>query len=114
MAKGSPRNRICLASGAQIALAERVKTALDFWYEAEHNGGSEPLDPLLGYRAMMAGYKLEQARDLAQDTRGCSQRLPRDWIALWLCIVPDHPKSEALRHPASRRTACTIGTYAAP
>ena len=40
--------------------------ALDFWYEAEHNGGSEPLDPLLGYRVMIANYKLEQARELAR------------------------------------------------
>src|SRR5262249_15994204 len=27
---------------------------------------SEPLDPLLGYRVMIANYKLEQARDLAR------------------------------------------------
>ena len=67
LAAGSPRNRLCLASGAQLALAQgRPETALDFWYEAEHNGESEPLDPLLGYRVMIANYKLEQARDLAR------------------------------------------------
>jgi len=67
LATGSPRNRLCLASGAQLALAQgRPEAALDFWYEAEHNGGSEPLDPLLGYRVMIANYKLEQARDLAR------------------------------------------------
>jgi len=67
LAAGSPRNRLCLASGAQLALAQgRAETALDFWYEAEHNGESEPLDPLLGYRVMIANYKLEQARDLAR------------------------------------------------
>jgi hypothetical protein len=67
LAAGSPRNRLCLASGAQLALAQgRPQAALDFWYEAEHNGGSEPLDPLLGYRVMIANHKLEQARDLAR------------------------------------------------
>jgi hypothetical protein len=67
LSAGFPRNRICLASGAQLALAQgRPETALDFWYEAEHGGGSEPLDPLLGYRVMIANYKLEQARDLAR------------------------------------------------
>lgn len=67
LAAGSPRNRLCLASGAQLALAQgRPENALDFWYEAEHNGESEPLDPLLGYRVMIANYKLEQARDLAR------------------------------------------------
>jgi hypothetical protein len=67
LAAGSPRNRLCLASGAQLALAQgRSEAALDFWYEAEHNGESEPLDPLLGYRVMIANYKLEQARDLAR------------------------------------------------
>ena len=66
-AAGSPRNRLCLASGAQLALAQgRPETALDLWYEAEHNGESEPLDPLLGYRVMIANYKLEQAHDLAR------------------------------------------------
>jgi hypothetical protein len=66
-AAGSPRNRLCLASGAQLALAQgRMEAALDFWYEAEHNGGPEPLDPLLGYRVLIANYKLEQARDLAR------------------------------------------------
>ncbi len=67
LAAGCPRNRPCLASGAQLALAQgRPEAALDFWYEAEHNGGSEPLDPLLGYRVLIANYKLEQARDLAR------------------------------------------------
>jgi hypothetical protein len=67
LAAGSPRNRRCLSSGAELALAQgRPEAALDFWYEAEHNGGSEPLDPLLGYRVMIANYKLEQARDLAR------------------------------------------------
>jgi hypothetical protein len=66
LAAGAPRNRLCLASGAQLSLAQgRPETALDFWYEAEHNGGSEPLDPLLGYRVLIANYKLEAARDLA-------------------------------------------------
>jgi hypothetical protein len=67
LAAGSPRSRLCLASGAQLALAQgRLEAALDFWYEAEHYGGSEPLDPLLGYRVMIANHKLEQARDLAR------------------------------------------------
>ncbi len=67
LAAGSPRNRLCLASGAQLALAQgRPETALDFWYEAEHNGGAEPLDPLQAYRVMIANHKLEQARDLAR------------------------------------------------
>jgi hypothetical protein len=64
---GSPRKRLCMASGAQLALAQgHPEAALDFWYEAERNGGSEPLDPLLGYRVMIANYKMEQARDLAR------------------------------------------------
>jgi hypothetical protein len=67
LAAGAPRNRLCLASGAQLALAQgRSEAAADFWYEAEHSGGSEYLDPLLGYRVMIANYKLEQARDLAR------------------------------------------------
>ena len=42
LAEGSPRNRLCLASGAELALAQRrPEAALDFWYEAEHHGGSD-------------------------------------------------------------------------
>jgi hypothetical protein len=67
LAAGSPRNRLCLTSGAELALAQgRPEAALDFWYEAERSGGSDPLDPLLGYRVMIANHKLEQARDLAR------------------------------------------------
>ena len=67
LAAGSPRNRLCLASGAQLSLAQgRRRSALDFWYEAEHNGGPEPLDPLLAYRVMIANYKLERARELSR------------------------------------------------
>ena len=67
LAAGSPRNRRCLASGAELALAQgRPEAALDFWYEAEHNGGKDGLDPLLGYRVLIANYKLEQARELAR------------------------------------------------
>jgi hypothetical protein len=67
LAAGFPRNRPCLASGALLALEQgRPETALDFWYEAEHNGGTEPLDPLLGYRVLIANFKLEPARDLAR------------------------------------------------
>jgi hypothetical protein len=74
LAQGSPRSRVCLASGARLALAQgRPATALEFWYEAENNGGTEPLDPLLGYRVMLANFKLEQARDLA---RKCPKLLP--------------------------------------
>ena len=97
LAAGSPRNRLCLASGAQLALAQgRPEAALDFWYEAEHNGGSEPLDPLLAYRVMIANYKLEQARDLARKhpklfpniAEGLESSSPR--------IVPDLLKSAAI------------------
>ena len=67
LAAGSPRNRICLASGAELALAQgRPESALAFWDEAEHTGGSEPLDPLLGYRILIATGELERARDLAR------------------------------------------------
>jgi hypothetical protein len=67
LAAGCPRNRSCLASGAKLALAQgRPEVALDFWYEAEHNGEPEPLDPLLGYRVLIANYKIEQARDLVR------------------------------------------------
>jgi hypothetical protein len=67
LASGAPRSRLCLASGAQLALAQgRPQAALDFWYEAEHKNGPEPLDPLLAYRVMIANFKLEQARDLAR------------------------------------------------
>ena len=67
LAAGSPRDRLCLASGAQMAMAQgRPLVALDFWYEAEHNRESAPLDPLLGYRVMIANYKLERARELAR------------------------------------------------
>jgi hypothetical protein len=70
LALGAPRNRICLASGAQLALAQgRPAAALDFWYEAEHKSASEPLDPLLAYRVMIANFKLEHARDLARKHR---------------------------------------------
>jgi hypothetical protein len=67
LAAGCPRSRICLESGVNLALAQgRPETALDFWREAEKNGGSETLDPLLGYRVMLANFQLETARDLAR------------------------------------------------
>ncbi len=67
LAAGFPRNRLCLASGARLALAQgRTEAAADFWYEAEHHPGSGPLDPLLGYRVLVASGKLEGARDLAR------------------------------------------------
>jgi hypothetical protein len=67
LAAGCPRSRICLESGATLALAQdRPETALDFWREAERIGGSETLDPLLGYRVMIANFQLESARDLAR------------------------------------------------
>jgi hypothetical protein len=67
LAGGCPRNRLSEASGAELALAQgRPEAALDFWYEAEHSGGSERLDPLLGYRVLIANYKLERARELAR------------------------------------------------
>ena len=64
------RRRPAIASAwlpvPSLPLRRAPEAALDFWYEAEHNGGSEPLDPLLGYRVMIANHKLEQARDLCK------------------------------------------------
>ena len=83
--------------------AWRPEAALDFWYEAEHNGGSEPLDPLLGYRVMIANHKLEQARDLAQAPQAFPEHRRRLGDAAWLCIGPDLQSSEPRQHRASKR-----------
>ena len=88
LAAGAPRNRLCLASGAQLALRGCPEAALDFWYEAEHNGGPEPLDPLLAYRMMIANYKLEQARELARKHPTLFPTLPRASRPSWRYIEP--------------------------
>ena len=104
LAAGFPRNRLCLASGAQLSLAQgRPEAALDFWYEAEHEKGSESLDPLLAYRVMIANYKLDRAGELA---RSHPKLLPNlaDGMEALVALHRGRPAQErAAAAPASRR-----------
>jgi len=102
-AAGFPRNRLCLASAGCLALAQgRSETALDFWNEADHFAGTEPLDPLLAFRVMIANYKLEKARDLAtkypEVFPGFSEGL-----ALLIALHRDRPEKDRLLPPPAIR-----------